>query len=1461
MPTPKPTPRLRLHLAEWLGLWLLLLALGGYIGYSEYLNYLQTDVSERERLASQALVIEKNLAAQLFSADRALQALSMELARKPSKSSGASPMDERLKLISDTLTGVSTVLVTNARGKIIHSNVASLVGFDTSGRDYFKQALKQRRQDLLFVSAPFTSALGKTSISLVREITGAHGEFGGVVLAALDPAFFAVLLDSIRFTPDTNATLVHGYGKVFMNAPANAMWVGRDLAVPGSLFTQHKASDRPGNLFVGVTYLTGDARMIAFQTVQPPELAMDKPLVVAVLRESSAIHANWRREATQMAWLYAGLCLMVSSALFFYQQRSRGFQRLAHAKESALRDSDARLRSFFETTPDALLISDSSGTITMANQQVEALLGYSMEELVGKSIDELVPMRFQANHPKLREGFAANASARRMSAGMAVKALRKDGSECDVEVSLSRIVTDEGQFFASALRDISERKRIQDFEAFRARTLELLTSDTPLRSLLEALARGVEQVDPSMLCSILLLSSDGQRLGQGIAPSLPDFYNAATDCIQIGVGVGSCGTAAFTGQPIDVEDIASHPYWANLKPLAAQAGLAACWSQAILSSSGQVLGTLGIYHRTVHTQTAADMALVEQAAHLVSIAIEKRRNSDRLIASEHRFRKLTEMSSDFYWESDSAHRLTQRTRSKREMADPAFLETALIGQFCWEVPHRSPDAAGWLVYRALFEAHLPIRDFTISRFGTDGAVHYVSVSGDPIFNASGEFTGYQGVGSDITDQSLALESLQASDAFSLSILDSVGASVAVTDRAGLILRVNQAWLNFALDNSGLPGLPPPGTGVGSNYFSVCTDSAVAPRGSDLAARRGMQQVLDGSLPSFALEYPCHSPTRQRWFMMNVTPLGPHAQYGLVISHTDISQLKLTQEQLRIAAVAFESELPTVVADNQGVVLRVNRAFVASTGFAVDDIVGQTPHMLQSGRHDKAFYRSMWRVIKRTGNWQGEIWDRRKNGEVYPKWLTISAVRADDGVVTQYVGTHQDSTERMRATERIRELAFYDQLTGLPNRTLLADRLKQTLTGSSRSGICGALLFIDLDHFKTLNDTQGHDIGDMQLKQVAARLSTCVREGDTVARVGGDEFVVILAGLSKSEIEAATGTEVVATKILAALNQPYPLGELSHSSSASIGATLFRGTRASIDDLMKQADMAMYRAKDAGRNAVRFFDPGMETAVVKRVAMEKDLRFAVEGKQFVLNYQAQVEAAGGVTGAEVLVRWQHPQQGMVSPADFIPLAEETGVILALGHWVLETACSQLKKWAQVPSMEHLTLAVNVSALQFAQDNFVQQVMAVVQRTGAKAKRLKLELTESLLVGNVVEIIEKMELLKASGISFSLDDFGTGYSSLAYLSRLPLDQLKIDKSFVNDVVTNPDDASIARTIIALAHSLRLGVIAEGVETDAQREFLASAGCHAFQGYFFGRPLPLEDFEAFVRNISLPTTAPAI
>jgi diguanylate cyclase (GGDEF)-like protein/PAS domain S-box-containing protein len=590
-----------------------------------------------------------------------------------------------------------------------------------------------------------------------------------------------------------------------------------------------------------------------------------------------------------------------------------------------------------------------------------------------------------------------------------------------------------------------------------------------------------------------------------------------------------------------------------------------------------------------------------------------------------------------------------------------------------------------------------------------------------------------------------------------------------------------------------------------------------------------------------------------WFSVSWIPISDAkgAFAGFRTSGRDITERKQVEAELRIAAVAFDSLEGMMVTDANSKILRVNSAFTACTGYTAEEIVGQTPRLLQSGRHDAAFFREMWATIRRVGGWQGEIWDRRKNGEVYPKWLTISAVKGDDGIVSHYVGTHYDITERKIAEEKIRELAFFDALTRLPNRTLLLDRLKHAISVSAESATCGALLFIDLDHFKTLNDTLGHDKGDKLLQEVARRLAACVHESDTVARVGGDEFVVVLGHLHENRQEAAIQTEAVGEKIIAVLGSRYQLDEVEYRSTASIGATLFSGHQASIDELLKQADLAMYKSKERGRNAMCFFDPVMQTVVVERAALEADLRKAIEENQFVLHFQAQVIDGDRITGAEALARWQHPQRGIVPPADFIPLAEETGLIIPLGNWILETACTQLARWATQPGMAHFTIAVNVSAHQLREPDFVDTVLAIVRRTGAEANNLKLELTESVLVDNVQDIIEKMSALKATGVLFSLDDFGIGYSSLSYLKRLPLDQLKIDRSFVRDVLIDPNDAAIAKTIVALAQSLGLGVIAEGVETEAQLDFLASAGCHAYQGFYFCRPLPIDDFETFANG----------
>jgi diguanylate cyclase (GGDEF)-like protein/PAS domain S-box-containing protein len=872
--------------------------------------------------------------------------------------------------------------------------------------------------------------------------------------------------------------------------------------------------------------------------------------------------------------------------------------------EAATRDSELRQLAIFAASPDAMLINNMQGLITQANKQAESLLGYTVDELIGLSIEALVPEGLRADHPKLRAGFSASPAGRQMGRGMAVTARRKDGSEVDVEVSLSRLETADGFLFVSALHDITEHKQTQRHIQKLNRLYTALSQCnkaivrcTSEDELFLEICRDAVVFGGMKMAWIGMVDASSQRINPRASYGDAQKY---LDGLQISIdasdplGQGPAGTAIREDRPCWCQDFLNESRGTPWQAKASNFGLAAA-AALPLHRNGKALGSLNLYAAEVN-------------------------------AFDEDVRKL-------------------------------LLEMAMD-------------------------------------------------------------------------------------------------------------------ISFALDNF---------------------EREMARKTSEKALRENI-------------------------------------------------------DQLRIAATVFDSQEAMLITDANGIILQVNRAFTEITGYSPQEAIGQTPRLLQSDRHDAAFYQEMWGTLVRDGFWQGEVWDRRKNGEVYPKWLAISAVKDLNKTVTHYVGTHFDITERKRAEAKIEELAYFDQLTGLANRTLLLDRLKQTMAFSAHSGKFGALLLLDLDRFKTVNDTLGHDMGDEMLKQVAQRLIPCVRAGDTVARMGGDEFVVMLTSLSMSEVDAAAQTEAVAEKILASFNKPFQLGDVAYRITPSIGATVFTDHLASVDDLTKQADLAMYKAKTCGRNLIRFFDPAMEVAVKDRATLEKDLRQALEEKQFLLHYQPQIAGDNQLTGAEVLVRWQHPQRGMVSPAEFITHAEETGLILPLGHWVLETACTQLARWATQAGMEHLTLAVNVSAHQFCEPDFVGKVQAVVTQTGANPKRLKLELTESLLIENVEDIIKKMFVLKADGIGFSLDDFGTGYSCLSYLKRLPLDQLKIDQSFIRDVLTDPNDAAIAKTVVALAQSLGLGVIAEGVETAAQRDFLAASGCHAFQGYFFSRPLPLQAFEEF-------------
>ena len=564
---------------------------------------------------------------------------------------------------------------------------------------------------------------------------------------------------------------------------------------------------------------------------------------------------------------------------------------------------------------------------------------------------------------------------------------------------------------------------------------------------------------------------------------------------------------------------------------------------------------------------------------------------------------------------------------------------------------------------------------------------------------------------------------------------------------------------------------------------------------------------------------------------------------------DVSKRRQNEANLRIAAKAFETREAQMITDGTPTILAVNTAFERVTGYTMAEVVGKSPAVVKSGIHDAQFYRQMWHRLTSEGSWQGEIWNRRKNGEVYPEYLEIRAVSDEHGLVTNYVGSFTDTSHDRAAQERIHELSFTDSLTALPNRSLLVDRLTHAQTLAARSRVYGALLMLDLDEFRLLNDSLGHQQGDILLQEIAQRLARSLRSGDTVGRLGGDEFLVIMDNLGSAETNAITGAEAIAEKLLRAISVPIPIEGREVRSKASIGITLFgASTPLPVDELLQQAELAMYRAKATGKNQVRFYFPEMQRSVSQRAEMEAELAGALEQNQLQLYYQPQVDALGRVTGAEALLRWCHPVRGLVSPGDFIPLAEETDLILPIGDWVLDTACDQLVRWQSDPHLRDLTLAVNVSIRQFRQTNFADHILTVIATKGIDPTRLKLELTESLLVDDVEGAVAKMQSIKQRGIQFSLDDFGTGYSSLVYLKRLPIDQLKIDRSFVSDVLVDDDDAAITKTVVALAQNLKLDVIAEGVESAQQQEFLTRSGCHAFQGYLFSRPIPSSEFERF-------------
>ncbi len=1052
----------------------------------------------------------------------------------------------------------------------------------------------------------------------------------------------------------------------------------------------------------------------------------------------------------------------------------------------ALQTSETYLRAIFDATPDAMLISDEQGIITMVNQQATHLLGYPASELLGKSIEILVPERFRAEHPALRAQFAALAIPRPMGIGRAVKALLKNGSELDVEISLSPIQTEQGLFFASALRDITERKQ----------------AEAMLRAS-EARFRRMANSSPIM---IWITDAEGE----------PTFVNQSW--------------LDFTG--LNLATSTTHHDWiSTIHPEDRETAFIAYYQntnkQDAITTEYRLRSANGEWRwildkgTPLYDQNGAFTGYIGSA-----IDITERKQAQQLLQDKERM--LSESQHIAHVGSWSAELVTGNISWSDEMyrihgvLQESFIPS--VGSFL-DLVHVDDRAAMKKWISDCRDGNEPSEvDFRIIL--SDGATRYIRGNGGLQYDEMDRPIRMVGSAQDITERKQAERVLNQIKAMIDISLDGFW----IVDIDGNVLQVNEAYAEM------------------SGYT---VNELVSMHISQLEALESGPQVKAHIVKIIAQGYDQFE-TRHRHKDGHIIDVDVSAAFlpefqQFCVFCRDISGRKRIEQDLRIAAAAFESQEAMVITNTESIILRINKAFYESTGYTEEEAVGRKISILKSGRHDTAFYTAMWESLLTLGTWQGEIWDRRKNGEIYPKWLSITAVRGSDGIVTHYVGTHTDITERKEAEQQIKQLAFYDPLTQLPNRRLLQERLKHGINMERRDGRQLGLLMLDLDRFKTINDSLGHLAGDELLQQVAERITSRLRDVDMVARLGGDEFVVLLEDIALPEDAAR-----VAKEIITDLTKPFCL---SHNDNVqigvSIGISLYPQHGDSSELLMDHADAALYQAKDAGRGCFAYFSEDLTLAARERLALETRLRYALEHQELRVFFQPQVDIASGhIIGAEALVRWQDPADGLLFPSQFIPIAEETGLITEIGSWVLRETCRQGRLWLDA-GLPPLTLAVNVSSHQFRRSDICALVATVLDDTGFPAHLLELEITESGLMENQDNATKILNNLRAQGIRLAIDDFGTGYSSLAYLKNFPLDVLKIDKSFIDDIPFKQDDMEIAATIVAMGHTLGFKVLAEGVETPEQLAFLQEKGCDRYQGYLKGKPVPADEFVGLLRG----------
>ena len=760
------------------------------------------------------------------------------------------------------------------------------------------------------------------------------------------------------------------------------------------------------------------------------------------------------------------------------------------------------------------------------------------------------------------------------------------------------------------------------------------------------------------------------------------------------------------------------------------------------------------------------------------------------------------------------------------------------GQPFWDTPAfaHDPSLQQRLREAVLLGAKGEASQFEIT-YSTQSGMRIAEFSLQPVTDAHGRVTWLVPQAIDITERKRAEEQLARANAEWTQAMDQFNDPIYLVDMQRHLVRANKAFYQM-IDST-------PDKSLARHIAELLHPQGEAELCPVCEAQNARRETVITLEPN---EYfnPTGRPTEAS---LKLVRDDTGTEIGMLVSMHDLSRSRQIEESLRLSAGVFENTAEgVVITDTDGTILEVNRATSEILGFSREEMIGLNPKLWKSGRHDESFYRDMWRSLKETGQWRGEIWNRRKDGSVFPVWQTISDIKDDHGRLTHYVGVFSDISQIKQSQEQLDYLAHHDALTDLPNRLLLNERLEQAIRHAERHNSQLAVIFFDLDNFKNINDSLGHPVGDQLLQEVAAKLVQTIRVDDTVARIGGDEFVLLLEELSKPEYAG-----VIAEKLISILNKPFDLQGQQIVITASMGICLYPRDGENAAVLMRNADAAMYRAKEEGRNNYQFYTEELTRNAFERVLLENNLRQAIEREELLLFFQPQVAMHNRqVIGVEALIRWQHPELGMVSPAKFIPLAEECGLIRSIGRWVLHTACLQGRRWLD-QGLEVGRVAVNIAGILINRGELVDEVKAVLSETRFPASRLEIEVSEGFIMGQAKSAIEQLNELRRLGVTLTIDDFGTGYSSLSYLKQLPIHKLKIDQSFVRDIPDDANDMAISNAVIALGKSLGLSVIAEGVEKEEQAEFLAEAGCQEAQGYLYGRPVSAKELGKLLSNES--------